>query len=212
MNDLMTTANLLKDNLTKLPERDRQFAWSLCHQFFKKGDLSNKQQVWLYRLADKAQGIPDFTQPYPEKVQVGALSGLIAMFEKAGQKLKYPTITLQLDNGQEVRLSRAGENSKNPGFIYVKIGKYNYMGKVSPNGEFFPAKAVDSDTKRDVVEFLRDLSRHPAEVAAKYGKLTGRCCFCGLQLSDPKSTAVGYGKQCASHYGLPWGAINCTEA
>lgn len=204
MNDLMTTANLLKDNLTKLPERDRQFAWSLCHQFFKKGDLSNKQQVWLYRLADKAHGIPDFTQPYPEKVQVGALSGLIAMFEKAGQKLKYPTITLQLDNGQEVRLSRAGANSKNPGFIYVK-SKYAYWGKVSPDGQFMPITGLDPDVKDKVSALLRDLSRHPAEAAAKHGSLTGYCCFCASLLTDEKSVSVGYGPVCAKNWGLPWG-------
>jgi|HigsolmetaAR206D_1030411.scaffolds.fasta_scaffold01597_4 hypothetical protein len=212
MTVLMEKAKVLKENIAYLPASKKDFANSLLTQLAHKGSLSDKQWYWVDKLADMAQGIPDFTMGMAEKHEVGLLTGLAQMFEKAGVKLKHPAINLNLDDGREVRLSRAGDNSANPGFIYVKIGKYNYVGKVSPNGEFFPAKAVDSDTKRDVVEFLRDLSRHPAEVAAKYGKLTGRCCFCGLPLSDPKSTAVGYGKQCASHYGLPWGAINCTEA
>jgi hypothetical protein len=49
------------------------------------------------------------------------------------------------------------------------------------------------------------LAADPAGVASKFGKLHGKCCFCHKSLSDPASTAVGYGKVCASHYGLPWG-------
>lgn len=36
--------------------------------------------------------------------------------------------------------------------------------------------------------------------------VTGHCCFCSLPLTDERSTAVGYGKVCADHFGLSWGA------
>ena len=54
-------------------------------------------------------------------------------------------------------------------------------------------------------KLLQRLAADPAGVASKYGKMTGRCCFCHLQLTDAKSLAVGYGKTCAKNYGLPWG-------
>ena len=34
-------------------------------------------------------------------------------------------------------------------------------------------------------------------------QLTGRCCFCQLKLSDPKSAEVVYGPTRAKHYDLP---------
>lgn len=44
-----------------------------------------------------------------------------------------------------------------------------------------------------------------ATEAARFGQLYGRCCFCSRQLTDERSVAVGYGPDCASHHGLPWG-------
>jgi len=54
-------------------------------------------------------------------------------------------------------------------------------------------------------QVLKALAENPAAVAAAYGKLTGNCCFCGSNLSNARSTGVGYGKTCAEHYGLSWG-------
>jgi hypothetical protein len=51
-----------------------------------------------------------------------------------------------------------------------------------------------------------ELAQHPAETAAKNGKLTGNCCFCTSALTDKRSTEVGYGPTCAANYGLPWGS------
>ena len=52
---------------------------------------------------------------------------------------------------------------------------------------------------------LREFADDPARVAGEHGRLTGNCCFCHHTLEDARSTAVGYGPVCASHYGLPWG-------
>lgn len=41
--------------------------------------------------------------------------------------------------------------------------------------------------------------------AAAYGKLSGKCMFCGLDLTDERSMLVGYGPDCAEKHGLPWG-------
>jgi hypothetical protein len=52
---------------------------------------------------------------------------------------------------------------------------------------------------------LDKLAANPQEYAASYGKKFGSCCFCHRSLSDSRSLAVGYGPECASKYGLPWG-------
>ncbi|MCL4743806.1 MAG: hypothetical protein KJZ83_00175 [Burkholderiaceae bacterium] len=208
MTELHQRAQILKQHLSGLPHSKIDFASSLIKQLERKGQLSEKQWFWVDKLADMAQGIPDFTQPEPEKITVGALTGLIAMFNKAAEKLKYPAIALQLPDGNEVRLSRAGKESKNSGYVYVKVpASVGYAGKVDPDGQYFP-KDVKEPLKTELATLLKKMSRHPAETAAEYGKLTGRCCFCSLPLTDPKSTAVGYGKVCAHRYGLPWGGKN----
>ena len=201
---LKERVEVLKANFAGLPESKVGFASSLIQQFDKKGKLSEKQAEWVDRLADLAQGIPDFTAPQPE--QVGSLASLITMFSNAAVKLKYPAIVLQTPSGEEVRLSRAGTESKNPGCIYVKApSSIGYAGKVDPEGNFFPIRAVEPNLKSELAYLLRELARHPAETAAKHGKLTGKCCFCNTSLTDEKSTAVGYGPTCAKHYHLPWG-------
>jgi hypothetical protein len=169
--------------------------------------LSDKQEPWVFKLADKAQGIPDFTKPEPEKIDVGQMTGLIDMFSAAAKKLKYPAFTLQLPSGLPVRLTRAGATSKNPGSVYVvsQDGADAYLGKVLPDGHFVPVGSVKPRLKDELSQLLRKMSCSPAETAAEYGKLTGKCCFCSLPLSDPKSTEAGFGQTCAKNYNLPYG-------
>ena len=40
------------------------------------------------------------------------------------------------------------------------------------------------------------------KVVAKYGKLTGCCCFCNRPLTDARSTEVGYGEICSKKFGV----------
>lgn len=44
-----------------------------------------------------------------------------------------------------------------------------------------------------------------AEDASAFGALYGKCVYCHLRLTDDRSTAVGYGKDCAAKHSLPWG-------
>jgi uncharacterized protein DUF6011 len=47
-----------------------------------------------------------------------------------------------------------------------------------------------------IVEFNAD----PLEAAKKYGKLSGRCCSCGRDLTDPVSIEAGIGPVCAQRF------------
>jgi hypothetical protein len=44
-----------------------------------------------------------------------------------------------------------------------------------------------------------------AAQSAAFGKLAGKCVYCGRNIDTKESTAVGYGPVCAGKYGLPWG-------
>ena len=47
-----------------------------------------------------------------------------------------------------------------------------------------------------LIELLAELNANPLEAAKKYGKLAGRCCSCGRDLTDPVSIEQGIGPTC----------------
>ena len=110
--------------MPRLPSGDQGFASSLIVQYDAKGELTEKQWYWIERLAaDVGAGdVPDFTQPAKEIVHVGEFGGVIALFEKAKEYLKYPKITLALPDGSPLQLNLAGKGSKFPGTVGLTDG------------------------------------------------------------------------------------------
>ena len=195
----------LQQNIDKLPAGDRAFAKSLWDQFSRKGALSDKQWVWVEKLNASILGIGDPVL----KVSIGPVDGIVALFKKAAPKLKYPKVTLRLPDGKAVVFSVAGAQSRFPSSIVVNDGRpYRqgfYYGRILLDGNWMPARVVADDTAAAVHKLLCDFAAEPAKVAADQGKLTGHCCFCNSELSDAKSTRVGYGPHCAKVWGMPWG-------
>jgi len=111
--------------------------------------------------------------------------------------------------GFPIRLYVAGDRAREPGAVTVQSadkksdGERTWIGRISQTGEFQGARGVANVEK--IVDRLREFSADPAGVAAADGKLTCRCCFCGLGLDDEKSVDVGYGPVCAKKFGLSWG-------
>lgn len=217
---MLEAITILNADLPHLPAKDQDFALSLMAQFEKKGQLSEKQVYWLGVLAKRATiaaqvaaGVPDFTEPEKVVVDVGSFAGVIALFKKAGEKLKYPAIRLQLPDAKPLVLKVAGPTAKRPGTVNVSdggpYGDNVWYGRVTPDGGFEPSQKVDADTMTAVSALLIKLGKSPARVASAYGKLTGNCCFCSIPLTDPKSVEAGYGPVCAKNYGLPWGKAIC---
>jgi len=139
----------------------------------------------------------------------GGFNRIFSIFETAAKNLKRPAIQLVDAENHPISLSLAGTTSRNAGYIYVKGGRGgDYYGKISPEGRFFGNAACPPA----VEAHLKSFGDSPEDVASRYGKLTGRCCFCGLPLRDERSTEVGYGPVCADHFGLSWGSHKAAEA
>ena len=146
------------------------------------------------------------------------MANLIAIFELFNtaitSKLQYPKIRLQYEgmNGRvfPVVIKRNGAKSKTPGDLAVSNGaEFNsqdniYYGRISQDGKWFANSRCQGNVFA-VQGLLERLANDPVGVATEYGKLTGNCCFCDKKLTDPQSTAVGYGPICADNWGLPWG-------
>jgi len=156
------------------------------------------------------------------KVEIGSLDGILQLFNLAANRLKFPAVVLNVPGLPDgVRVSRAGQRAKQPGTLNVTAGAKDdseygrtWYGRVGLDGSYSPSR----DAIPAIADVLKAFAANPAKVAAEYGRLTGICCFCRKALTDERSTAVGYGKICAGHYGLPWGAtaveevVECDEA
>lgn len=202
MSDQMTTTETvreLREKLGNLSADDATFARSLIAGFEKYGSATPKQAVWLDRMLAKANGQPD-----TQTAAVGDLASVYAMFETAKAHLKHPAIVLGYAAG-ELKISVAGERSRTPGALQVKDDATGtWFGRVHQNGTFEQSRR--DPPPASVVDVLRTFAADPVATAAAHGHLTGKCCFCNRKLTDERSTAVGYGKTCADHFGQPWGA------
>lgn len=193
--------NALEMALELLPPSDVEFAKKLIHGFKTFGGLTPKQAPWVVVLIDRALGK---APTKPQATEVGDLSGVYGLFQKAKQHLKFPKIRLEVD-GQAVVLAVAGDKSKYAGAIQLtdgeKFGFNRYFGRVEKSGQFLPSMKEQAAAPK-IGAVLKALAADPLKVAAEHGKLTGYCCFCNKSLSDPQSAAAGYGPVCADNWGL----------
>jgi hypothetical protein len=189
--------------LAAITGRDARFAGQLAETIRRLGRVSPRQIELVEEMTRKAAA------PAPARVEVGNLAGILALFAKAGAALKRPAVVI----GNEIRISQAGERSRNPGALYVTTGGV-YLGRITPAGDYVQSREAAGTDPAAVVATLREFAAEPAAVAARYGRATGNCSFCARLLTDSRSTSVGYGPICADHYGLPWGerpALSCEE-
>jgi hypothetical protein len=187
----------LRENLGRLDERDRGFAQSLLEQAAGRG-LSAKQMPWVDKLVLRATTPP---------ATIGNVSGVLELLKRAGKR---PRVTLQASDDLRIRLSISGEQSAYPGTVAVTstergFGYRRFFGRIGLDGSFVPGRDATTESLPVILALLRTLVADPAGTASAHGQATGECCFCGLELSDPRSKEVGYGGICAKRYGLPWG-------
>lgn len=139
---------------------------------------------------------------------VGDMAGVLALFARAAQHIKKPNVVIAA-GGLDITLSIATARAQVPGSINVVDStdpqNGRWLGRILAAGTF--EASFKHPCPGEVVEQLVRLAAKPAEVATEYGRLTGRCSFCNVRLSDEegRSQAVGYGRTCARNYGLPWG-------
>lgn len=179
--------------------RDRapsfDFAASLLDSVEKYARLTERQMEVAQRMTqESAQRRAQWAQERAEREaaapQVNA-ERLEQSFRTAkANGLKWPRITMG-----EMVIKPAGENSKNPGALYVtEYGEY--LGKVL-GGRFFKVRECGTEQEQKVVELIND----PVGAAEAYGHQTGHCCICSRELTNPESVARGIGPICADKFG-----------
>lgn len=92
-----------------------------------------------------------------------------------------------------LRLSRRNQDQ----LVWIKFGE-DLVGKID-NGLVVLFKAADPN--RDaIVALIREFDANPIGAAMKYGKLSGTCCSCGRDLTDPESIELGIGPVCRGRF------------
>ncbi len=180
---------------------DQRFALSLIS---KSGNpkFSASQREWVGKLIDRAE------TPQQPNERIGNMSDLYDFFLNARKHLKFPKLTVRLPDDTAVKLYMSGDRSKSPDTINVVLpdvyqdnGRNVWLGRIHKDGRW-EQPYRKHETLPLVRDLLEALQQDAHGIAAAYGKKTGNCCFCLKTLSDNRSVAVGYGKTCASHYGL----------
>lgn len=194
-NGVQADIDYLNANILRVPTSYQQAANSLVISFSQRPErFSEKQANFVRSIVSKLRA-PAI------KESVGSFEPVVELFEKARRKQKFPKLRLQLDDGQKVVLSVAGPNATHPGTINVtdggSFGESTFFGRVTKDGLF------EVRTERPgIKELLQKVATNPAQTAKEYGKLTGICCCCGRELTDPNSIEQGIGPICAGGWGF----------
>lgn len=163
------------------------FAGSLASDIANRGGLTERQLAAACRMREKVEAGPAAKRANTVEVD---LAPIREMFDRAfGNGLKRPTY-----RADGVVLSRAPDNGRNAGALYVKRAGA-YCGKVV-DGKLYPTREAPTD----LAEVLSKIAADPQGEAVRYGRETGTCCCCGRELTDPNSIAAGIGPICAAKW------------
>lgn len=163
---------------------------------------------WITQCAGDCESTDTFA--------VGDLSALFHLFDTASRHRLDPVIVLQVRDAAKggllaIRMSIGGAKSKTPGAIIITdvdkspaTGARRYVGRVRRGLQFEPASDCHPLAIAPVVRRLKAFASAPLAVALAESQLTQRCMFCQGPLHDSHSQALGYGRTCATAFGLPW--------
>ncbi len=195
-----------------LPERDRRFAEDLLRAY-RNGGCTGPQWDWIGKLCARAQAaIQAKAGPAPQAT-LDNVSGIIDLVERARDKLNFPKLRFDVafeGRYTTIKLNVAGAKARVPGSLTVVAEpegqESHWIGRILRDGRIQVSKPYHSPAwMQAFTATLHALSADPIKFATAYGRRTGNCIFCDIELSDERSKHVGYGRKCAKNYNLPWG-------
>jgi hypothetical protein len=163
-----------------------EFYSSLLGQITRKGYLSEKQMACVHR------GMNREVKPQFSDVKVNAEAIMDRFNDAYNSGLKWPKLHIG-----DLVISRAGDNSRNPGSLYVKF-QGEYVGKINPEGYFLKSHACTDEA----LEAIKEIAEDVLKAAQLHGIETGQCSCCGRELTNPLSVELGIGPICRERWGL----------
>ncbi len=196
-------ANYLNEEAAK-ENQWAQFPRDMLAAIYQYGALTEKQEAAVRKgMARKAEWAKRNAADKAERSKRDAdavidFAPLLEAFANAvASGLRSPVIVVG-----DLRISRAKDNSKNPGCLYVTddaaYEDRTYLGKITPEGEFFSVKACTAE----YFEQIKALSGDVLAAAIAHGKKTGRCAMCNRELTNELSVELGIGPICRGKWGF----------
>ena len=173
------------------------FASDLMNQAASKGSLTDAQVAAATRLMEKTEATRAAHKAEREIAKANRptvdLGRIRQLFETArANHIGRPKLRFN-----DMELTRAGDNSRNPGAIYVNVNG-EYVGKVTAESKWAPSNGAP----KQILEQLQQLASDPFEALVAHGKQTGTCGCCGRTLTNPESIALGIGPICRANWGI----------
>lgn len=160
-----------------------EFAASMLAALQKWGALTDGQLAAVTRCVEREQARAAERAARPTPVA----ERLPALFDVMQRHSKF--------YAGEVTLTRSREHST----VWVRHAQAEKaVGKIEGGLlTMWTRPGVDADAVRGL---LGEFEAAPLQAAMKFGKLSGRCCSCGRELTDPASVEAGIGPICASKF------------
>jgi len=98
---------------------------------------------------------------------------------------------------------RAGDlkiSRKNQDTLCWLVWRGRPVGKIDNALAIVWNSLSDTATRTAILVLLAEFDADPLGAAVKYGKLSGTCCSCGRDLTDPASIEAGIGPICAQKF------------
>lgn len=198
---MIISSKALSAAIPALSGKDREFALSLLDSWEQRGSLSEKQSLWAGKLIMKAEKA---AAPAPVAIN---LSPIVQLFQNklaaGGKSGRWPEMLFRTASGTTLRLSIAGQAARFPGSLNVtsaekQFSARSWFGRIHTDGRLELSGKADPGIADALVAFAAD----PAGQATAFGRETGNCCFCGIELTHGNSIKLGYGPICADKWGL----------
>lgn len=175
------------------------FAIDLREKVMQYGNLTAGQLAAALRCAEKFNAVKTANEIQRAANAAAApvvnISSVTASFSRAKAKgVQKPKMKL-LGNGQKLTFSRAPDNGKNAGAVYVKDDEGTYLGKIA-NEKFQKSYDCSEDRAAAVLAACAD----PEQAAIAFGKEFGVCSICSRTLTDPDSIERGIGPICSDNF------------
>jgi len=129
---------------------------------------------------------------------------LLAHFETAGKKLKFPTLSIPTKLGTLV-ITVATSQSTTPGGLILRLkGAYGkkYLGWIDKDGSVYVGPSANRTNLLELMPLIGVLVADTKTAIHQIGRQSGYCCYCDSQLTDPPSLLAGFGPVCAKNWGL----------
>lgn len=173
------------------------FARSMMDAVAKYRSLTENQLAAVRRCAARDEQRAEQFKAEREERENNAVAVDITKVQHAlntahGNKVRWPKLRLAT-----YIFTRAGDDSRNPGAVYVTTKEEKlYLGKIT-DGKFIRSRDCTSEQEAEIVTAASD----PEAAAKAYGQRFGACSICGRELTVNESIDRAMGPICAEKYG-----------